>query len=205
MENTNNFNLNQKQFEFKLLRERVKSDFEKQVKALQRESADKLEDKIANLKEKFNHELMGICKSEDEWRAELRKENMTNGVLPVVSPYTDEKGKKWVHVCAGDLDFLLDIQDLTENEVNWEEAKKLAADAGMRLNPKREFKLIGAFQDEINKCCKDLGGKPLEGWYWAGDEDNGYNAWIYFATYGTLDYDLKMNSYGVRGSLALNS
>jgi len=120
----------------------------------------------------------------------------------VVSPYTDEKGKKWVHVCAGDLDFLLDIQDLTEKEVNWEEAKKLAADAGMRLNPKREFQLIGAFQDEINKCCKDLGGKPLEGWYWTGDEYNGSNAWIYYATAGKLNYNNKMDSHGVRGSLA---
>ena len=63
MENTNNFNLNQKQFEFKLLRERVKSDFEKQVKALQRESADMLLDKIASLKEKLNLVFMGIWKS----------------------------------------------------------------------------------------------------------------------------------------------
>lgn len=120
----------------------------------------------------------------------------------VVSPYTDEKGKKWVHVCAGDLDFLLDIQDLTEKEVNWEEAKKLAADAGMRLNPKREFQLIGAFQDEINKCCKELGGKPLEGWYWTGDECYGNYAWVYYAMYGKLGYYSKMDSNGVRGSLA---
>ena len=122
--------------------------------------------------------------------------------MKVVSPYTDEKGKKWVHVCAGDLDFLLDIQDLTEKEVNWGEANKLAADAGMRLNPKREFQLIGAFKDEIDKCCKELGGKPLEGWYCTGDEYSGSGAWVYGATTGVLSINYKMDSYGVRGSLA---
>lgn len=122
--------------------------------------------------------------------------------MKVVSPYTDEKGKKWVHVCAGDLDFLLDIQDLSEKEVNWEEAKKLAADAGMRLNPKREFQLIGAFKDEIDKCCKELGGKPLEGWYWTGVVCTGIYAWLYLATNGNLNLNYKLISYGVRGSLA---
>lgn len=120
----------------------------------------------------------------------------------VVSPYTDENGKIWVHVCAGDIDFLLDIKDLTDKEVDWNTANKLAADAGMRLNPKREFQLIAPFIDEINKCCVDLGGEPLKGWYWTGDEYDGRNAWYFSATNGILGIDSKMISNGVRGSLA---
>lgn len=205
MENTNNFNLNQKQFEFKLLRERVKSDFEKQVKALQRESADKLEEKIADLKEKFNHELMGICKSEDEWRAELRKENMTNGVLPVASAYTDETGKQWVRVRAGKYDFLLDIRNLTDKEVNWDEAMKLAANNGVKLPTKQMWSLVGAFIDEINAVIKELGGDILENWYWSASEYYSYIAWIFGATSGYLYNLSKMDSNSCRGSLALNS
>lgn len=204
MENTNNFNLNQKQFEFKLLRERVKSDFEKQVKALQRESADKLEDKIADLKEKFNHELMGICKSEDEWRAELRKENMTNGVLPVVSPYTDENGNSWVHIKTGKYDFLLGIRDLTDKEVNWDEAMKLAADNGVKLPTKQMWSLVGAFIDEINAVIKELGGDILENCFWSASECSSNHAWFFVATYGTL-HTSKMYGCSCRGSLALNS
>lgn len=205
MENTNNFNLNQKQFEFKLLRERVKSDFEKQVKALQRESADKLEDKIASLKEKLNHELMGIWKSEDEWRAELGKENMTYGVLPVVSAYTDETGRQWVRVRAGKHDFLLDIRDLTDKEVNWDEAMKLAADNGVKLPTKQMWSLVGAFIDEINAVIKELGGDILENWYWSASEYNSNYAWIFRATSGYLGDDYKMYGSSCRGSLALNS
>lgn len=205
MENTNNFNLNQKQFEFKLLRERVKSDFEKQVKALQRESADKLEDKIANLKEKFNHELMGICKSEDEWRAELRKENMTNGVLPVVSPYTDENGNSWVHIKTGKYDFLLGIRDLTDKEVNWGEAMKLAADNGVKLPTKQMWSLVGVFIDEINAVIKELGGDILENWYWSASGYYSGLAWIFGASDGRLSYYNELDAYSCRGSLALNS
>ena len=204
MENTNNFNLNQKQFEFKLLRERVKSDFERQVKALQRESADKLEDKIADLKEKFNHELMGICKSEDEWRAELRKDNMTNAA-PVASAYTDETGKQWVRVRAGKYDFLLDIRDLTDKEVKWDEAMKLAASNGVKLPTKQMWSLVGAFIDEINAVIKELGGDILENWYWAASEYYSIYAWIFGATGGYLDHDRKVYAYSCRGSLALNS
>lgn len=205
MENTNNFNLNQKQFEFKLLRERVKADFEKQVKALQRESADKLENKIADLKEKFNHELMGICKSEDEWRAELRKENMTNGVLPVASAYTDETGNSWVHIKTGKYDFLLGIRDLTDKKVNWDEAMKLAADNGVKLPTKQMWSLVGAFIDEINAVIKELGGDILENWYWSASEYDSDYAWVFYAAYGDLDGDGKVYGTFCRGSLALNS
>lgn len=205
MENTNNFNLNQKQFEFKLLRERVKSDFEKQVKELTRESSDQLESKVAELKAEFNRKIMEICKSEDEWRAELRKENMTNGVLPVASAYTDETGKQWVRVRAGKYDFLLDIRDLTDKEVKWDEAMKLAADNGVKLPTKQMWSLVGAFIDEINAVIKELGGDILENWYWSASEYSSGYAWIFNATSGDLDNFSKMYGNSCRGSLALNS
>lgn len=47
--------------------------------------------------------------------------------------------------------------------------------------------------------CTTLGSSGL----WAGDEYDGYCAWIFHATNGRLNIGYKMSTFGVRGSLAL--
>ena len=120
----------------------------------------------------------------------------------VVTPFVDENGKKWVHICAGKFDFLLDINDLAEDELNWNDARKLAEDNGMYLSPKHEWGLIEAFREDVDAVIEELGGTPLHDWYWTGDEYIAVNAWFYYATNGILYSGYKMYSFGVRGSLA---
>ena len=198
-------NTQQKQFEFKLLREDVKADYEKKVKELTRESSDQLESKVARLKAEFNRRIMEICKLEDEWRAESWKNMPKNSVSSVVSPYTDENGNSWVHIKTGKYDFLLGIRDLTDKEVKLDEAMKLAADNGVKLPTKQMWSLVGAFIDEINAVIKELGGDVLDNWYWSASEYYSGNAWVFYATVGYLGNGYKLSGFSCRGSLALNS
>lgn len=125
----------------------------------------------------------------------------TTTVNEVVTAYTDENGKSWVHLCAGRLDFLLDIKNLSDSET-WNDANKLCAENDMELTSKNRWELIQAFRPEVDQIIEDLGGEPLEDYLWTGDEYTGDYAWIFNATYGGLDNDSKMYAYGVRGSRA---
>lgn len=198
-------NTQQKQFEFKLLREDVKADYEKKVKELTRESSDQLESKVAGLKAEFNRRIMEICKLEDEWRAESWKNMPKNSVSSVVSPYTDENGNSWVHIKTGKYDFLLGIRDLADHEVKWEEAMQLAKDNGVALPTKEMWSLVGAFLPEINAVIEQLGGDILDDWYWSASEYVSNGAWIFIANVGSLGTVGKMDGNSCRGSLALNS
>lgn len=122
-------------------------------------------------------------------------------VNEVVTAYTDENGKSWVHLCAGRFDFLLDIKNLFDSET-WDDANKLCAENDMELTAKNRWELIQAFRPEVDKILEDLGGDPLEGYLWAGDEYNGDIAWYFYAASGYLDDSIKMSTYGVRGSRA---
>lgn len=122
-------------------------------------------------------------------------------VNEVVTAYTDENGKSWVHLCAGKFDFLLDIKNLSDGET-WDRANELCAENDMELPAKDRWELIQAFRPEVDKVIEDLGGEPLEDFLWAGDEYDGRIAWNFGATYGGLYVDFKMSTYGVRGSRA---
>lgn len=134
------------------------------------------------------------------WLSEAN-DQQASVVNEVVTAYTDESGKSWVHLRAGRFDFLLDIKNLSDGET-WNDANKLCAENDMELTSKNRWELIQAFRQEVDQIIEDLGGEPLEDYLWAGDEFNGSYAWHFYATYGSLDYYDKMITYGVRGSLA---
>lgn len=140
--------------------------------------------------------------NEDADKAEHTQETSSGRV---VTPYTDTKGQKWVRVKAGDIDFLLDINDLSKKDLNWEDAMNLAKDNGMQLPDKRWWHLIAAFIDEINDTIVELGGDKLAGWYWSCSEYGGNYAWFFRSTYGTLYDGSKLSGSGVRGSLAFSN
>lgn len=125
-------------------------------------------------------------------------------VNEVVTAYTDENGKSWVHLCAGKFDFLLDIKNLSDSET-WDDANKLCAENEMELTAKNKWELIQAFRPEVDQIIEDLGGEPLEDYLWAGDEYNGFYAWSFRATSGYLGIYGKMDTYGVRGSRSFKS
>lgn len=140
------------------------------------------------------------AKATHAWLNEVNDQPATV-VNEVVTAYTDENGKSWVHLCAGRFDFLLDIKNLSDSET-WDDANKMCAENDMELTSKNRWELIQAFRPEVDQIIEDLGGEPLEDSLWAGDECNGSIAWYFYATYGYLNYGNKMRTYGVRGSRA---
>ena len=128
--------------------------------------------------------------------------DMDNENKKIATPYTDEAGKQWVHVQAGDLDFLLDIHNLTDKDMTYDEAMQLAKDNDMVLPEKRWWSLVNTFLEEVNQVICDLGGEVLDYYYWSSSQYNGSIAWCFGATYGSLGGNYKMNRYGVRGSRA---
>jgi hypothetical protein len=120
----------------------------------------------------------------------------------IATPYTDEAGKMWVHVEAGDIDFLLDIKNLTDKELNYDDAMQLAKDNDMVLPEKRWWSLVNTFLEEVNQVIRDLGGDILDDIYWSSSQYDGYYAWYFGATYGTLSNNYKVVRDGVRGSRA---
>lgn len=126
-------------------------------------------------------------------------------VNEVVTAYTDENGKCWVHLCSGKFDFLLDTKNLSDDET-WDDANKLCAENDMELPAKNKWEFIQAFRPEVDKVIEDLGGEPLEDYLWAGDEYSGNYAWNFNATNGTLNcFYNKMLTLGVRGSRRFKS
>jgi len=143
------------------------------------------------------------AKATHAWLNEGNEQPATT-VNEVVTAYTDENGKSWVRLCAGKFDFLLDTKNLSDDET-WDDANKLCAENDMELPAKNRWELIQAFRPEVDKILEDLGGDPLEGYLWAGDEYGCNNAWGFFAAFGLLDNGSKVGTGGVRGSRRFKS
>ena len=143
------------------------------------------------------------AKATHAWLNEGNNQPATT-VNEVVTAYTDENGKSWVHLCAGKFDFLLDIKNLSDSET-WDDANKLCAENNMELPAKNRWELIQAFRPEVDQIIEDLGGEPLEDYLWSGDEYYGSYAWNFIATDGRLYGNNKMVSFGVRGSRRFKS
>ena len=117
-----------------------------------------------------------------------------------VSIHYDEDGKPdGIRICALGEDFGLKLKDEPCGEVDFYEAQK--------YNPptKKQFLICAACLDEVNEKLVEAGGDPLEGLLWSGSEYYDDFSWMFNATDGTLYDGYKLDSYGVRGSLAFKS
>ena len=119
----------------------------------------------------------------------------------IITPYIDEQGEKFVHIHADKYNFLLDIKNLCEDQ-NWGDAMEMAKEHDRELPSLEMWSLIGAFRKEVNAVIEQLGGDILDDIYWSSSQYNGYYAWDFNATDGTLYYGSKVGRDGVRGSRA---
>ena len=97
-------------------------------------------------------------------------------------------GEKFVRVHAGKYDFRIALHD-AEEEMNWDDAMKYAADKGMRLFTLEEGLLMFCFKDEINAKMVELGGDELreDEYHWSSTE--------YSRTYARNVYFNNGNAY----------
>ena len=116
-----------------------------------------------------------------------------------ISLFVDKQGTKWIRVKILDEDFVLSTKD-EEKEgrkiFNWEEAMEIAKKKKMKLPSKKQWLLIAAYKEEVEKINETAEGDSLDKDYWSGSPYNGYYIWLYYGTSGCL-YNLG-KCYGCR-------
>lgn len=77
---------------------------------------------------------------------------------------------------------ILDMKDLSEEEMTWVDAREATKKAGKRLFTKQEALIILYYLDEIDRLLKENGGKELKKpncWFWTKSQIENYNlAWV---------------------------
>lgn len=118
-----------------------------------------------------------------------------------ISIYTDKNGEQWVRVKVLDEDFLIAAHKYTEvkkDEFEWQEAMDAMKDIGRTIWNKKQMTIVTAFKDEVNAKLKEIGGDPLDGYYWSSTEYGSYYAWLVFFSNGSIDNFNKAYSWYVR-------
>lgn len=87
--------------------------------------------------------------------------------------------------------------------VDWEEANRLANEAGGRLFTRDEAYILIFQKDDINALLKDHGGDPLNGPFWSSSDDDEINAWFVNFSSGGVYRTYKYYSHVARVVLAL--
>lgn len=113
--------------------------------------------------------------------------------LDSIAPYWDEERKGVVIPIIGKV---LHAKCLGESD--WEEAKKLAKEAGGELFSKKEGYILAYYKDEINELLEAHGGDNLEGWNWCSSENSAKPAWYVYFNDGNIGRANKFRTGYVR-------
>ena len=139
-----------------------------------------------------------------EWLNDNKKEIACNvQPNPVVKPvsihYDNDGNPVGVRVCVADEDFIIELHDAFDGEgVEWNEIEK----SGIKTFTKKQAALLIAYLDEVNEALVNAGGEKLERGYCTMSECINSYACFFYGTYGTLNYNNKSLSSGVRPVLA---
>ena len=124
------------------------------------------------------------------------------GVTQPVSIHYDENGDPdGIRVCALDEDFLIALHDEFDGEdVTFDKANTVS------LFTDKQVYLYYYYLDDIVRLMEEAGGDPLDDvWYWTKTPSaySVYTQLIFNGTYGDLSGSIRVHTYGVRVSLAL--
>ena len=126
-------------------------------------------------------ELQGIYESLGE--------NTTATETPDGITTVEQDGRKWVRVKIYDEDFMLAVNDFEKDgktEFEWQEAMDAVDEVGLTMPDFKQWSLVMAYKDEINRQMKEAGGEPLTGDYWSVARYGSNSAWLYGGYGGTL-------------------
>jgi hypothetical protein len=124
------------------------------------------------------------------------EEKLNDGITLV-----EKDGLKWVRVKIYDEDFMLAVNDFEKDgktEFEWQEAMYAVDEVGLTMPNFKQWSLVMAYKDEINRQMQEAGGEPLTGNYWSVARYNSYNAWFYNGYFGILNYNHLYYGFTVR-------
>lgn len=209
-----------KQNEFKQRRMEAKCEMQKRLGEIQedlyelktinradeRKAAVEAQALRAEAREAYAKKLAAIAAEEDAWRSEF-DEYRSRPERHVMAHYDAEGKADGVRICVKDLgmDFMIKLHnELDGREVEYAEAEKFS------LPDEKMVRVIGFYRKEVDQLLKDLGGDPLDNWYWtstpASEVFGAYgvnNQLVYRGTYGGLGNYGRISSVAVRVALAL--
>lgn len=139
------------------------------------------------------NELQGIYESLGE--------NTTATETPDGITTVEQDGRKWVRVKIYDEDFMLAVNDFEKDgktEFEWQEAMDAVDEVGLTMPDFKQWSLVMAYKDEINRQMKEAGGEPLTGDYWSVARYRSDYAWLYNGYDGILYYNSLYYAYSVR-------
>lgn len=138
-------------------------------------------------------ELQGIYESLGE--------NTTATETPDGITIVEQDVRKWVRVKIFDEDFMLAVNDFEKDgktEFEWQEAMDAVSEVGFTMPNFKQWSLVMAYKDEINRQMKEAGGEPLTDYYWSVAQYNSGFARFYYGSSGGLDYSYLYYAYSVR-------
>lgn len=134
----------------------------------------------------------------DSIEKRMAKRLSKSASLDSIAPYWDEERQGVAIPLIGKL-----LHAKCLGEANWEDAKKLAKEAGGELFSKKEGYILAYYKDEINELLEAHGGDKLEGWNWCSSENSTLYAWGVSFRNGTIDGNTKCGTNYVRAVSAL--
>lgn len=208
------YNLNQKRNEFKQQRLTLKYEMQNAIEKLEHDFQIGQLKKKAELQEQkqkvvldYQKKLGVIFQEEGDFNKEFAgwRADCTNHIMP----YYDNEGNIFgVRLRFKDhgVDFVVKLHDEFDGkEVAFAKTKDLS------LPDEKMARILGLYRKEVNQLLKELGGDPMEGWYWTSTPaEEAFGAHharyqlIYYGATGALNYITRIYTRHVRVALALH-
>jgi len=137
------------------------------------------------------------AKEEAESESNPSEDNEPDGITLV-----EQDGLKWVRIKIFDEDFMLCTKNLVgedgKKEFKWQEAVDETEKRGWTMPNKKQWDLVDAYREQIDKLIEEAGGDSLNDWFWSVARYSSISAWFYYGTHGILGYNYLSNTYSVR-------
>jgi len=102
----------------------------------------------------------------------------------------EQDGMKWVRIRIYDEDFMLCTKNLVGDEgktqFQWQEAIDEAEKHGYTLPNKKQWDLIDAYREQIDKLIEEADGDSLADCFWSVARYTSDGAWLYYGDNGGL-------------------
>ena len=137
------------------------------------------------------------AKEEAESESNPSEDNEPDGITLV-----EQDGLKWVRIKIFDEDFMLCTKNLVgedgKKEFKWQEAVDETEKRGWTMPNKKQWDLVDAYREQIDKLIEEAGGDSLNDWFWSVARCDSNRAWLYLGYNGSLNTNYLYYTYSVR-------
>ena len=138
-----------------------------------------------------------VAKEEAEPESKPSNDSEPDGITIV-----EQDCLKWVRIKIFDEDFMLCTKNLVgedgKKEFQWQEAVDETEKRGWTMPNKKQWDLIDAYREQIDKLIEEADGDSLNDLFWSVARYGSNRAWLYGGYYGSLDYGNLYGAYSVR-------